>query len=50
MYLPSAEQLKIAIVQFRCRQDDKVRGCIAQMPENPAKDDFLALNELTLQK
>ncbi len=50
MSVPSAEHLKIAIIQSLCRQGYRVQNGIIQLPDNPTKDDFRALNGLALQK
>ena len=46
----SAEYLKTAIIQSLCKQGYRVQDGIIQLPDNPTKDDFRALNELALQK
>lgn len=50
MNVPSAEHLKVAIIRSLRKQGYRVRDGIIQMPDNPTKDDFRALNELALQK
>jgi DNA repair exonuclease SbcCD nuclease subunit len=50
MNVPSAEHLKTAIIQSLCKQGYRVQRGIIQMPDNPTKDHFRALNELALQK
>jgi hypothetical protein len=50
MNVPSAEHLKIAIIQSLRKQGYRVRDGIIQLPDNPTKNDFRALNKLALQK
>ena len=50
MKVPSAEHLKTAIIQSLCKQGYRVQNGIIQMPDNPTKDDYRALNKLALQK
>ena len=50
MDVPSAEHLKAAIIQSLCKQGYRAQGGTIQLPDNPTKDDFRALNELALQQ
>lgn len=50
MNVPSADHLKIAIVQSLRKQGYRVRDGVIQMPDNPTKDYFRTLNELAIKK
>jgi len=50
MNLPSAELLKSAIIEAMRSQGYRVENGSIQMPRDPSKDDYRALNELAVRK
>lgn len=50
MNIPPAELLKSAIIEAMRRQGYRVENGSIQMPRNPSKDDYRALNELAVRK
>ncbi len=50
MTVLSAEELRNRIIHALCKQGYRVQDGVIQMPENPSKEDYRALNELALER